>query len=311
VDLFLSGFSAMLMMATPLVFAAIGELLTERSGVLNLGLEGMMLVGALSAAVAAIETGSPIVGLLAAAAAGGTLAALHAFVVIERAGRYNSWSIILSGLGIFYLGAITRVLGKGYIQAPVHGFATLRLGEIGLAGSWDTLVRSLLEHNVFVPLALVVVVAMQVFLFKTKWGLRVRLVGENPMAAESVGLNVRRIRWLCTVIGGMIVSLGGAALTLGELSHWQNGITAGKGWIAVGLVVFSGWRPLRLLAGALLFGWVLGFIPRAQLLGWFESSYLLAMLPYVATILALVVTFRSQAAPAALARPFQPRERIR
>ena len=301
----------MLVMATPLVFAAIGELLTERSGVLNLGLEGMMLGGALSGAVATIVTGSPIVGILASMAAGGTLAALHAFIVIERAGRYNSWSIILSGLGIFYLGATTKVLGKGYIQVPVHGFPTLRLGEFGFTGPWETLLRALLEHNLFVPLALVLVVAMQVFLFRTKWGLRVRLAGENPMAAESVGLNVRRIRWVSSIVGGMIVSLGGAVLTLGELSHWQNGITAGKGWIAVGLVVFSGWHPMRLLGGALLFGWVLGFIPRAQLLGWVRSSYLLAMLPYLATILALVATFKSRAGPAALARPFQPREKVR
>ena len=301
----------MLAMATPLIFAAIGELLTERAGILNLGLEGMMLAGALSGAVATIETGSPVVGILAAMAAGGAMAALHAFIVIERAGRYNSWSIILSGLGIFYLGAVTKVLGKGYIQVQVHGFPTLRLGATGLTGAWDTLLRAVLEHNLFVPLALILVVAIQILLFRTKWGLRLRLVGENPMAAESVGLNVRRIRWISTVVGGMIVSLGGAAMTLGELSHWQNGITAGKGWIAVGLVVFSGWRPFRLLGGALLFGWVLGFIPRAQLLGWVDSSYLLAMLPYLATILALVVTFRSRSGPAALARPFQPRERIR
>jgi len=301
----------MLTMATPLLFAAVGELLTEWSGVLNLGLEGLMLAGALAGAVATIETGSPTVGILAAMVAGGALAALHAFIVIERAGRYNSWSIILSGLGIFYLGAATKVLGKGYIQVPVKGFATLRLGDIGFGGAWETLVRALLEHNLFLPLALGLVVLIQVFLFKTSWGLRVRLAGENPMAAESVGLNVRRIRWLSTVVGGMIVSLGGAAMTLGGVSHWQNGITAGKGWIAIGLVVFSGWRPMRLLGGALLFGWVLGFIPRAQLLGWVESSYLLAMLPYVATILALVVAFRTHVGPASLARPFQSRERIR
>jgi len=301
----------MLVMATPLIFASIGELLTERSGILNLGLEGMMLAGALAGAAGTIESGSPVVGIIAAMVAGGALAALHAFIVIERAGRFNSWSIILSGLAIFYLGATTRILGKAYIQVPVNGFVTLRLGESGMDGPLGLLARALLEHNIFVPLALVAVVAIQIFLFRTKWGLRVRLAGENPMAAESVGINVRRIRWACTVIGGMIVSVGGAAMTLGELSHWQNGITAGKGWIAVGLVVFSGWRPARLVAGALLFGWVIGFIPRAQLLGWVESSYLLAMLPYVVTILALVVAFKTRLGPAALAQPFQPRERIR
>ena len=310
-ELFLSTFSAMLVMATPLIFASLGELITERSGVLNLGLEGMMLAGALSGAIGTIETGNPLIGILCALTAGGVLASVHAFIVIERAGRFYSWSIILSGLGIFYLGALTKVLGQGYIQVPVHGFATLRLGELGISSPWGTLLRALLEHNIFVPLAIVMVILVSLFLFKTKWGLHLRIAGENPMAAESVGLNVKRIRWLSTVIGGMVVSLGGAALTMGELSHWQNGITAGKGWIAIGLVVFSNWRPLRLLAGALLFGWVLGFIPRVQLLGWVGSSYFLATLPYLATIVALVITFKSQLGPAALARPFQPRERIR
>lgn len=312
-ELFLSGFSAMLMMATPLIFAALGELLTERSGVLNLGLEGMMLAGALAGAIATIETGHPLIGILAALAAGGILAGIHAFIVIERAGQFNSWSIILSGLGIFYLGALTKVLGQQYIQVPVHGFVTLKLGELAIPSPWDTLVRAFVEHNIFVPMAIAMVIMMQLFLFKTKWGLRLRLAGENPMAAESVGLNVKRIRWFSTVIGGMIVSLGGAALTMGELSHWQTGITAGKGWIAIGLVVFSNWRPLRLLGGALLFGWILGFIPRAQLLGWVGSSYFMATLPYLAIIVGLVVTFtfKTRLGPAALARPFQPRETIR
>jgi general nucleoside transport system permease protein len=310
-SLFLSGFSEMLLMATPLIFAGIGELLTERAGILNLGLEGIMLVGALAGAVATIETGSPLVGLLAAALAGGTLSAIHAFIVIERAGRYHNWAIILSGLGIFYLGSLTKVLGKSYIQQPVNGFPTFRLGETGLTSHLDTLLRSFAEHNIFVPLAILLAVLLHVFLFKTRWGLRLRLVGENPMAAESVGLNVRGIRWIATVLGGMIVSLGGAALTMGEFAHWQNGITSGKGWIAVGLVVFSGWRPLRLLGGALLFGWVLAFLPRAQLLGWVDSSYLLASLPYLATIIALIVTFKKHAGPSALAQPFQAKERVR
>jgi len=310
-ELFLSTFSAMLVMAAPLIFASLGELLTERSGVLNLGLEGMMLAGALAGAIGTIETGQPLIGVFCALVAGGILASIHAFIVIERAGRFYSWSIILSGLGIFYLGALTKVLGQEYIQVPVHGFVTLRMGELALPAPWDTLVRALLEHNIFVPLAIAMVLVTHLFLFKTKWGLHLRIAGENPMAAESVGLNVKRIRWLSTVIGGMIVSLGGATLTMGGLAHWQNGITAGKGWIAIGLVVFSNWRPLRLLGGALLFGWVLGFIPRAQLMGWVGSSYFLATLPYLATIAALVVTFKTQLGPASLARPFQPRERIR
>lgn len=309
-ELLILGFSVMLIHAVPLLWAATGELLTERAGVLNLGLEGIMLVGALAATVVTLASGWPWLGLGAALGAGALLAALHAYVVIERAGRVSTSAIILSGLTVGFLGSgLTNLLGKPYINIPLQGFRPLDLGPLsGVPEPLALLGRAFLEHTLFVPLSLGLVIALHLFLKHTHWGLRVRLVGESPMAAESVGLNVRTIRWATTLIGGALVGGGGASLTLSGLSTWQSGMTVGKGWIAIGLVVFSGWRPLRLLGGALLFGWVLGFIPRAQLLGWFGSSYFLAMVPYVVIILALVVARKSHRAPAMLARPFQPRE---
>jgi len=312
-ELLILGFSAMLIQAAPLLLAATGELLTERAGVLNLGLEGMMLAGALAAAVVALQIGSLPLALLAALGVGALLAAVHAFVVIERAGRLSTSAIILSGLTVGFLGSgLTNLLGRPYINLPVQGFRPLKLGELsGWPEPLALFLKAFLEHALFVPLSLILIVLLHAFLNRTHWGLRLRLCGENPMAAESVGIDVRKARWIATVVGGAVVGLAGAALTLTGSSTWQSGMTVGKGWIAVGLVVFSGWRPLRLLGGALLFGWVLGFIPRAQLLGWFGSSYFLAMVPYLVIIVALAAARKQRRAPAWLARPFQSRERVR
>jgi len=273
----------------------------------------MMLAGALAAAVVALQTQNPTLALLAALGVGAALAAVHAFVVIERAGKFSASAIILSGLTVGFLGSgLTNLLGRSFINLPVQGFRALKLGTLeGWSEPLALLTKAFLEHALFVPLSLTLIVLLHVLLSRTHWGLRIRLCGENPMAAESVGLNVRRVRWIATVVGGAIVGLGGAALTLAGSSTWQSGMTVGKGWIAVGLVVFSGWRPLRLLGGALLFGWVLGFIPRAQLLGWFGSSYFLAMVPYLVIIVALATARKQRRAPTWLARPFQARERVR
>lgn len=311
-ELLILGFSAMLINTTPLLLAATGELLTERSGVLNLGLEGIMLTGALAAAVVTLNSGNALLGMGAALLAGALLVAIHAYVVVERAGKFSSSAIVLSGLTVGFLGSgLTNLLGKTYINIPFRGLNALDLGTLDdLPLPLALLLRAFLEHTLLVPLSLVLVITLHLFLKHTRWGLRIRLCGENPMAAESVGIDVRKVRWISTLIGGAIVGLGGASLTLSGLSAWQSGMTVGKGWIAVGLVVFSGWRPLRLLGGALLFGWVLGFIPRAQLLGWFGSSYFLAMIPYLVIILALVFARGNRQPPAMLARPFQSRESV-
>lgn len=309
-ELLISVIGAMLTLATPLLFAALGEILTERSGVINLGLEGLMLVGALTGAVTTIATGAPFIGLAAAFAAGMLLAAIHGFAVIERAGAYRTEYMILMGLMIVLLGiGLTKMLGRDYVNVPVRGFQKLSLGELpAWLPDWTSLLlRAVFEHSILVPLALAVAVLMHLGLREKgwSWGLRVSMAGENPLAAESVGINVRLTRWVCVLIGGGLAAVGGSALTIEGLSTWQSGIAVGKGWIAIGLVVFSGWQPLRAITGALLFGGVLALIPRAQLLGWIGSSYFLATIPYLTVIFAAAFMFKSRrGVPAALAKPF-------
>lgn len=306
-ELLISVIGGMITLATPLLFAALGEILTERSGIINLGLEGLMLVGALTGAAVTINTGSPFLGLIAACLVGMLLASVQGYIAIERAGAYSTSAMILGGLMLWMLGeALTNVLGVNFVNIPVHGFQALSIRELSWLPKWlSLLVKALFGHSIFPLLALVTAIVMQVGFRHQRWGLRVIMSGENPLAAELVGINVKMTRWLCVLIGGGLVAIGGSVLTIEGLSTWQSGITVYKGWIAVGLVVFSGWRPLRAIAGALLFGGVLAFIPRAQLLGWFGSSYFLAATPYLITILAAAVMFKvKRGVPAALAQPF-------
>jgi ABC-type uncharacterized transport system permease subunit len=299
---------------TPLLYAALGELLTERAGVLNLGVEGMMLIGAVMGFWAVQRTGSLLLAIVVAAIAGASMALIHAFLVITL--RANQ---IVSGLALtIFAGAagLSSYLGNDLNladQPARHSFGPF------LPHSWQTasVVGPILFKQsalVYASWALVVIVAL--YLNRTRLGLNVRAVGESPEAADAMGINVTAYRYAHTLIGGAFAGVGGACFTLWITPQWVDGITAGAGWIAIALVIFAFWRPALCLVGAYLFGAFSGipfaFQARGILTG--IPPELFQSLPYVMTIVVLVIVSSAGArrrlgAPAALGTPYVREER--
>lgn len=301
-DLLVAILATVVTAATPLLLAATGELVVERAGVLNLGVEGMMLVGAVAGFATALATGSATSALLAAALAGAGLAALFAFLVLVVLADQ-----VVSGLAltIFAVG-LSALLGAGFVGTPVD-----RLPRLAVPGLSDLplLGPLLFGQDVLVYLAHLAVPAVAWFLAATRAGRVLRACGENPEVAHAMGCPVCSVRTLALLFGGAMAGLGGAFLSLSYTPFWIEEMTAGRGWIALALVVFAAWRPGRLLAGAYLFGGVAILQLHAQSLGLLPiPAQFLSMLPYLATVLvlALVAGGRQTAAPAALGRPFLP-----
>jgi simple sugar transport system permease protein len=275
----------------------------ERAGVINLGLEGMMLVGAVVGFVAMNESGSLTAGIAASLAAGAAVASVHAFFTVTLHANQ-----IISGLGITIGGAgLAAILGSDVVGVPARtSFDEL---HVPLLGSIPWLGEILFRHHLLVYIALALVPAVWWTLRRTRLGLHLRAVGENPAAADAMGVSVARYRYGAVLFGGALAGLAGASLSLAESPGWSEGMTAGRGWIALALVIFATWDPLRVLLGAYLFGVfdVLAF--RIQIIGIDISSTLLGMIPYVATILVLIAvtllgTSRRLGAPGALGTPY-------
>jgi general nucleoside transport system permease protein len=299
---------------TPLLYAALGELLTERSGVLNLGVEGMMLIGAVMGFWAVQRTGSLLLAIVVAAIAGASMALIHAFLVITL--RANQ---IVSGLALtIFAGAagLSSYLGNDLNladQPARQAFSPF------LPQSWQTVdvVGPILFKQsalVYASWALVVIVAL--YLNRTRFGLNVRAVGESPEAADAMGINVTAYRYAHTMVGGAFAGVGGACFTLWITPQWVDGITAGAGWIAIALVIFAFWRPALCLIGAYLFGAFSGIPFAFQARGILTSipPELFQSLPYVMTVVVLVLVSSAGArrrlgAPAALGTPYVREER--
>lgn len=296
-------------LAMPVLLAVLGEIITEQAGVLNLGLEGIMLVGGLSGFVAAyaLEHGAglvaiaPWVGLLMGLVAGAVMGLLMAVLTVSlRTDQVvTGVTLVLLGQGLtsyFYrrqAGALgSRIHGLDAWQIPV-------LSKIPLVGD------ILFNHNPMVFFTAALVGVIWFVLFRTNWGLALRAVGENPAAADTSGLNVLGIRYACVIVGAALAGLGGAVLTVAQLNLFTEGITAGRGWIAIALVVFSRWQPILALVGALLFGVTDALQLRIQALGAKELPYeFLLMLPYVLTLAVLLFGTGRSATPAALGIPY-------
>ena len=291
--------------ATPLLLAAIGELVTERSGVLNLGVEGMMIIGAVAGFGMAQVTGSAYLGALAAIFAGMLLAALFAFLVLVLATNQVATGLALTLLGL----GLAGLIGQAFVGLPGIKLPPLPLPE---ALSSLPLIGSLLfSHDFIVYVSFLLSAAVAYFLFRTRSGLSLRAVGDNHVSAHAIGYSVRRIRFCAILFGGACSGLAGAYLSLVYTPQWVEGMTAGRGWIALALVVFATWRPLRVIAGAYLFGAVLILQFHAQALGIPVPSQLLTALPYLATILVLVLISRNRHlvrtnTPACLGQSFVP-----
>jgi simple sugar transport system permease protein len=295
---------ATLRAGTPLVFAALGELVTEKSGVLNLGIEGMMLIGAVAGFIATVLTGSPFAGVVFAMLAGILVSLLFGFLTLTLLTNQVATGLALTIFGI----GLSAFVGLGYIGTPIQGLQPL---AIPLLGEIPVLGPLLFRHDPLVYLSLLMLAAVAWFLARTRAGLVLRAVGESHEAAHAIGYPVIAIRYLAVMFGGAMSGLAGAYLSLVYTPQWTENMTAGRGWIALALVVFATWRPARVLLGAYLFGGITIMSLHIQAAGFAASSHLLATLPYLATILVLVLISRDATrirlnAPAALGKPFHP-----
>jgi ABC-type uncharacterized transport system permease subunit len=289
---------------TPLVYAALGELVTEKSGVLNLGVEGMMLVGAVTSFIVAAATGSPWLGVAAGMGAGAALSLVFGVLTLSLMANQVASGLALSLFGV----GLSAFLGLDYVSVVIRAIRPL---EVPGLSALPLLGRLVFGHNPLVYLSLLLFAAIQWFLYRTRAGLVVRAVGESPQSAHAIGYPVVRIRYLAVMFGGACAGLGGAYLAVAYTPLWVEGMTAGRGWIALALVVFATWRPWRVLAGAYLFGGVTLATFQAQALGVTVPSQLLSMLPYLATIVVLAIISRDAItirlnAPASLGKPFHP-----
>ena len=302
-EFFIQVLIATVGMGTPLLFATLGGVISERAGVINLGMEGLMLVGALVAFVVMLNTGSYLYAVIAATIASGLVSMLHGFVCLML--RANQ---IASGLALTFFGTgLSGLFGDKLTGETVEPLTRI---PIPFLNSIPVLGPMLFNQDVLVYFSYLCVILSWLLLFKTRLGLNIRSMGEAPEVCDSLGLSVISYRFFSVVGGGMLIGIGGAYFPLALTPFWVDGITAGRGWIAVALVIFSFWHPVKALAGAYLFGIALAMELRLQILGLEISPYFLKMLPYVLTILVLtLVTIRYQrlgvqVMPAALGEVF-------
>jgi len=296
---------------TSLVYATIGEIYTENSGILNLGVEGTMFLSAVSAFAVAYYSGNVWLGFLVAMLVGGVLGALHAFLsVTMRANQVVSGlSITLFGTGLAsFLGQRLGPAENNFNLAGISGprltiQAIIGLNKIPVLGALFS--QDLITYSTYllIPIA-------WYYLYKTRNGLNLRAVGESPITAEAMGINVVKTRYLYTIIGGILIGLGGAHLTLSYTPGWTDNITGGRGWIVIALVIFAMWNPARAVLGAILFGGINAIQFRLQAVGATIPSSFLNMFPYLATILVLIIMTwwetlsKRLGAPAALSIPY-------
>jgi simple sugar transport system permease protein len=287
-------------LATPFLLAALGEMFTQRSGVYNLGIEGIMLMGAFMGFFVTWRTGNIYLGILISLIVGALMGLLMGIVSITFKAEQG-----ISGIGLYmfgwglsgllfrlYVGAITTIEGLRPVKIP-------GLGDIPYIGT------IFFNHNWLVYLAYILVPISWLVLYKTTWGLKVRAVGTTPEAADTLGVSVDGIRYQCLILGSMLAGLAGAYLTVGQANMYADYITAGRGFIAVALVYFGRWSPFGILAGSLLFSMADSFQQWVQVLGISVPYELAVILPYIITIMALAVSFGRVWAPAALGRPYE------
>jgi simple sugar transport system permease protein len=300
---------------TSLVFATIGEIFTERSGILNLGLEGIMIMGAVSAFAAAYHSENLLAGLLVAMLVGALLASIHAFLTISLRTEQVVTGLALTIFGIGLASFLGQNLGPG--GRPLVGEVGPKFSKVSLPGLSQIpyLGSALFHQDLLVYLMYLLVPASTYLIYKTRPGLHLRAVGENPATADAMGISVPRSRYIYTILGGMLIGLGGAHLSLAYTPGWTENLTGGRGWIAIALVIFSTWDPRRALVGALLFGGVNAIQFRLQAAGTTIPAAFLSMLPYLLTIAVLVLMTwweglrKRVGAPAALGVPYVREER--
>ncbi len=304
-DIIISVAQRTLIAGTPLLLGTIGEIICERSGILNLGVEGVMSIGAVTAFIVTFYTNSPWLGLYAAVFAGMAISMVHAFASITLQSNQ-----VVSGLALTMLGlGISGLVGKPYVGKPLEikmqTFPIPVLADIPFAGP------IFFDQSPFLYMAILLAVATWFTLEHTRIGIKIRSTGENPKATEAQGVNVSLIRYACVLAGGAFSGLAGAHLSISYSKSWIEGMTAGRGWIVIALTIFALWNPMRAMIGAFLFGGIFVLQYLLQPLG--VSPNFLAMLPYLTTLMVLLVIGlgdrRKLNAPAMLGEPYKRGER--
>ncbi len=301
-------FAAVIRIATPLILATLGEMFTERGGVLNLGIEGIMLLAAMTGFTAAYFSGSLWLGILAAMLAGALMGLLMgALTVTLGLSQHVSGigtTLLATGLAFFFY---RLIFGQPSLPPNIPAFRPVALpllSQIPLLGP------VLFEQFALVYLALLLVPVSAVVLYHTPWGLNLRAVGESPRAADAAGVSVAGLRYQGLVLSGMLMGLGGAFLSMAQFNAFTFGVISGRGWVCIALVVFGQWSPWKCLGGALLFGFVDALQLRLQASGVIDVPYqVFLMLPFVLTIVMMALVSRSARPPAALLEPFRKEER--
>jgi ABC-type uncharacterized transport system permease subunit len=294
-------------MATPIIFATLGEILSERAGVLNLGIEGIMLMGAMTGFLVTFISGSIWLGVLAGAGVGMLLGLLMAFLAV-----YLGLSQHVSGLGItlFATGLAMFIyrlhFGSPIVPPIIQPFKQITLP---LLSKIPVIGPGLFTQYSLTYIAWLLIPALSILLYKTKIGLKIRTVGENPVVADTVGVNVLLTRTLCLVAGGALMGIGGAFLTLAHQNMFLIDVIGGRGWVAIAMVIFGNWDPLKGAFGALIFGFLDALQLRLQGLGIAVSFHLFLMIPYLLTIVALISVSRKASIPASLLKPYRREEK--
>jgi general nucleoside transport system permease protein len=267
---------------TSVMYASLGEVIAQRAGIINLGVEGCMLAGACAGYIVAAETGSAFLGIVAAFLAGGLLASVHAFLVVTRGANQ-----LASGLALMFFGlGSTAFFGRPYVNVqitPLPNVAIPVLSDLPYVGSL------LFDHDVLTYAVVPIAALLWWVVFRSRWGVMLRAVGESAESAFAVGLNPARIQYAAVMFGGGLAGLGGAQISLSYAATWVEDLTQGRGFIAVALVIFAMWNPLRAVVGALLFGGAIALQLQLQARGVGISPFLLDMTPYLLTILVLLV----------------------
>ena len=305
---FITGLlAAMMRMATPIIFGTLGEILCERAGVLNLGIEGIMLMGAMTGFLTTLTTGSLWLGVAAAALVGVLLSLFMAFLAV-----YLGLSQHVSGLGItLFSTGLAMFIYRLAVGSPVNPPTVRPFTQtaIPFLSGIPILGTALFNQYVLVYIALLLVPLIWFLFYRTSWGLAIRTVGENPFAADTVGINVNLTRTLCLAAGGALMGVGGAFLTLAHQNMFLIDVVGGRGWIAIAMVIFGNWDPAKGMAGALIFGFLDALQLRLQGLGFDIPFHLFLIIPYLMTVVALVGVSRRAAAPAGLLKPYRREEK--
>lgn len=282
IDIQLLGLlNATLQAATLLFVAALGELITEKSGILNLGVEGMISIGAVAGFITAVNTNNIFLAVIVGVLSSSVFASIHAVVTVVLKQDQTVSGLILTILGL----ALSSLIGKNYVGKKLD----TKLESLFSIDDPSNILQVLLSQNIIFYVAILLMIVVSYTLKNTMFGRRLEAVGEDSKAADSMGLNVTKTQFIATCLGGAFAGLSGVYLTLSYVPYWTDNMTAGRGWIALALVIFGGWKPYRTALGALLFGFLEALVPRLQTYGFELNPYIVKIFPYIITILILVL----------------------